>query len=150
MDDKEIKKLFESILSELGFKKTRYVYVRDFDYFLLRMSLQHYFGSVEYHLDCYFLFKDIHEPEKLKAFLMADVSNRLLFNLDGEYEEYVKIGELEPDRARTVITVTVSEFISLLEKEGIKGYFKSYPEALNTVMSGARSYLEKEGYIDKE
>ena len=31
MDDKEIKKLFESTLSELGFKKTRYVYVRDFD-----------------------------------------------------------------------------------------------------------------------
>ncbi len=146
IDEKEIKKIFNSVLSEMGFVKSRYAYVRDFDLFLLRISLQRSTGSEEYHLDCYILFKDLHDSEKLMAFLMADVSSGLPFNIDGEYKEFVQMGELEPDYAKSVIYATVGEFISLLENEGIRGYFKRYPEAINSVMSGARTYLEKKGY----
>lgn len=150
MNDKEIKTIFESVLLERGFRKTRYIYVRDFGSFLFRISLQRSLGSEEYHLDCYFLLKEIHELSSLDSFVIADITSRQSFYIDGEYSEFIRIENLDSDYAREILALAIDELLSLVESEGIKGYLKKYPEAINSAPSGSRAFLEKEGYIDTE
>lgn len=150
MNDKEIKTIFESVLMERGFKKTRYIYVRDFGSFLFRVNLQRSLGGEDYYFNCYFLLKEIHEPEALASFVIADVTGRQHFNIDGKYTEFIRIENLDYDYAKYIIVLAVDELLSLVESEGIKGYLKKYPDAINSAPSGSRAFLEKEGYINTE
>lgn len=57
MTKRNLKLIFEKIAFEYGFKKHRYMYIKEYDKFLLKISLQNILESNEYRFNCYFLIK---------------------------------------------------------------------------------------------
>lgn len=54
MTKRNLKLIFEKIAFEYGFKKHRYMYIKEYDKFLLKISLQNILESNEYRFNCYF------------------------------------------------------------------------------------------------
>lgn len=150
LTDKELKALFESILTEYKFEKRRYIYVRDFGSFSLRVSLQHSLGSEDYHLDYYFLLKELHEEQTIVAFLIADITSRQKFMIDERETELLRISDLSYEDMSKILRKALGDLVALVEKEGLKGYLEKYPEAIASAPTGSAEYLKKIGIIEKK
>lgn len=147
MTEEGLKMLFETILLQYGFEKQRYIYVRDFGSFLLRLSLQPSLGSEDYHLDCYFLIKELHEKSVLITFLVADITNRQKFVINEKETEIIKIEDLKFEDTSKILRSAVSDVVTLVESGGLKGYLEKYPEAIKSAPTGSMPYFEKLGII---
>lgn len=149
LTEKELKVLFESILTEYGFEKRRYIYVRDFDSFSLRVSFQNSPGSEDYHLDCYFLLKELHEERAIITFLIADITNRQKFIVNEKETEFIRIVDFSYEDMSKILEKAMNDLVTLVEKEGLKGYLKKYPEAIDSAPTNSAKYFEKIGLIEK-
>lgn len=149
LTDKELKVLFGSILMEYGFERRRYIYVRDFGSFLLRVSLQRSLGSEDYHFDCYFLVKELHEERSMVTFLIADITSRQKFIIDEKETEFIEIENFSCEDMSKILQKVMDELITIVEKDGLIGYLNKYPEAIDSIPTGSTEYFEKIGVIMK-
>ena len=65
MTKRNLKLIFEEIAFEYGFKKHRYMYIKEYDKFLLKISLQNILESNEYRFNCYCKF--VNEIQKIRG-----------------------------------------------------------------------------------
>ena len=91
MTKRNLKLIFEKIAFEYGFKKHRYMYIKEYDKFLLKISLQNILESNEYRFNCYFLIKAMNTKISLDSFLTADITGHEKFITDNGELEIIKL-----------------------------------------------------------
>lgn len=149
MTKKELKELFDLIAVEYGFKKHRYMYVKDYEDFMFRVSLQNPLDSDDYYFYCYFLAKAVHSKSSSESFLTADITGSQSFITDNGKLESIQIKDYSKEDMSKIIRNSMNELLKLIETGGIKAYLKENPETIDTIPMRSKDFLEKEGIIDK-
>lgn len=150
MTEKDLKELFSEIALEYGFKKHRYMLIKEYDKFILRVSLQNYLGNDEYHFNCYFLIKDMNSSSTLSSFLTADITGREQFVIDECEVETISLKDYSKEEISNIIRNSIYKLMQTLETAGVSGYLKENPEIIPTIPIRSKEYLEKEGVIQKQ
>lgn len=147
MTEKDLKELFGEIAAEYGFKKHRYMLVKEYDKFILRISLQNYLGNDDYHLNCYFLIKDMNSSLTLSSFLTADITGHEKFVTDECEVETINLKNYNKEEISNIIRNSIDKLMRIIETTGVSGYLKENPEIIPTIPIRSKEYLEKEGVI---
>lgn len=150
MTPKNLKLIFEEIVFEYGFKKHRYMYIKEYDKFLLRISLQNILESNEYSFNCYFLIKAMNTRISLDSFLTADITGHEKFITDDGELEIIKLQDYNDTELYNIIRNSVDKLIKIIETGGVTGYLKAKPEIISTIPIRSKAYLEREGVIEKQ
>lgn len=147
MTEKDLKKLFGEIAAEYGFKKHRYMFIKEYEKFILRISLQNYLENDEYHFNCYFLIKDMNSSALLSSFLTADITGREKFVTDKCEVETISLKDYSKEEISNILRNSIDKFMRIIETTGLGGYLKKNPEIIPTIPIRSKEYLEKEGVI---
>lgn len=150
MTVKDLKALFGEIAAEYGFKMHRYMYIKDYEKFILRISLQDYLESGEYYFKCYFLIKAMNTKNALDSFLTADITGHENFITDDGELESIKLQDYSEEDISKILKNSIEKLINLIETVGVKGYLKENPETMLTIPIRSKNYLEQEGVIEKQ
>lgn len=148
MTGKDLKTIFDLIAIEYGFKKQRYMYVRDFDDFVLRVSLQNSLDGDDYCFYCYFLIKAIHTQSALESFLTADITGQQCFITENGNLESIQLKDFYADDISKIIRDSMDSLIKLIENNGVQSYLKKYPEYIRTIPMRSKEYLKNQGIIE--
>lgn len=147
MTGKDLKTIFDLIAIEYGFKKQRYMYVRDFNDFVLRVSLQNSLDGDDYRFYCYFLIKEIHTKSTIESFLIADITGQQYFITDDGNLESIQLKDYDTDTISKIIRDSMDSLIKLVENNGVRAYLKKNPEIIHMIPMRSKDYLKKQGII---
>lgn len=142
-----LKTLFGKIAEEYGFKKHRYMCIKDCGDFLLRISFQSPQGNDEYRFNAYFLIKAINKESSIESFLTFDITgDDKLITSDGE-KEFINPSSLSEEELSEIIGNSIKAILDELENDGIEGYLRKRPDTVAKMPTRAKEYAKKEGWI---
>lgn len=150
MTKRNLKLIFEKIAFEYGFKKHRYMYIKEYDKFLLKISLQNILESNEYRFNCYFLIKAMNTKISLDSFLTADITGHEKFITDNGELEIIKLQGYTEEELSKIIRNSIDKLMQIIETGGITGYLKAKPEMISTIPMRSKEYLEREKVIERQ
>ena len=141
MENKEFKKLLESILEEHGFHRAQKKYYYDHNEFIIALETQKSDYDNSFYINYGYCVKAVNPTKRYPVVHECDTFARFIFCIDNEEYDRINLDTFNASQIEKAIRFYVEKNILPVIQRGIKHYYEITPEAIHTTTEKARKFL---------
>lgn len=143
MNNTEFKKILQVSTSVIGFEYCRKNYYYKSEKLIIVINTQKSNYGDSYYVNYGFCARDIHDNFDYPKINECDIIGRFVNETNDEKKYEFELSTINSDKLIKCFDYNIRNIIEPVVNEGIKKYFKLFPQAIFTAKRELKEYLEK-------